>query len=129
MKFRALLTLLLVLVAVSASPSSFPQALAFDAEVDCNGVFIPGDSVPFFGQFENNTLDAIPLDVVIALDAPGVGMITLVDASFTLGPNQDRVFSRSMSLPGGAPNGAYSMRITAMSATEIASDTCSFHVQ
>jgi hypothetical protein len=92
------------------------QAVSYQAEVDCDGVFAGGDAMPYLVTMQNNTLEPIALDVTIRVRAPGLGVFT-VRSNF------------SLNLPAAAPNGEYIVNIVASSPTETSFDTCSFHVQ
>ena len=114
---------------IAATFSANAQLPSFEAEIDCGGLPVPGDAVPFQVRFENQTLEALPLDMALAIDIPVVGNRTLREDSLTLGPDQDLAFRRQLNLPQAAPNGDYTMSITASSPSEVSFDTCSFNVQ
>ena len=71
-----------VLAIVGLSPLS-AQVASFSAEVDCTGIFAPGDSVPYTVRIENQTLDNIPLDVKVEVQVPGMGTVQLLQAAPT----------------------------------------------
>ena len=116
---------LALLTVIAAAPSS---AQAFKAEIDCMGVHSPGDTVNYFVEFEEQACDTHDLDVTVAVLVPGIGSITIREANLILGPNQDLFFTRGLALPAGAPNGNYSMTITATEPGLTSFDTCSFNV-
>lgn len=117
---------MLALLVVSALPAMAQQ---FEAEIDCGGVFAPGDQVPLTLRFENQTLQSIPIDGDVTVRVPGLGDFPYRQGSFTLGPNEDRDFNLKLNLPPNAPNGSYTVRLRAMSPQEMTFDTCSFQVQ
>lgn len=119
---------LMVLVLLAAAIPAMAQVPAFDAEIDCGGVFAGGDSVPFLLDFQNQTLEQQNLEMTLAISIPGIGDRTLIQRSLTLGPNQDRLVSRQFNLPASAPNGNYTMSLTATNGVEMTFDTCSFNV-
>lgn len=114
-----------LLTVIAAAPSS---AQAFKAEIDCNGLHSPGDTVSYFVEFEEQAFDTHDLDVTVAVVVPGIGSITIREANLILGPNQDIFLNRSLRLPNSAPNGSYSMTITATEPGLTSFDTCSFNV-
>jgi uncharacterized membrane protein len=123
------LLLLAVTALVGLSPAA-AQLPPFSAEVDCDGIFAPGDTVPYTLRLENQTLEPIPLDLTIELFVPGRGTRTLKSGSLTLGANQDRQKTFTVRLPAGAPlSNDYEVIVTADSADETSFDTCSFKVQ
>jgi hypothetical protein len=121
------LALLIAVVLVSALPAT-AQLPPFDAEIDCGGVFMPGDSVPFTARFENQTFAVQDLDTTITLSIPGLGERTLFNRPVRLNPNQDRSFTKNLNLRASSPTGSYTMSITASNGTDVAFDTCSFNV-
>ena len=119
---------LMVLVLLAAALPAVAQVPAFDAEIDCDGIFAGGDSVPFLLDFQNQTLEQQNLEMTLAINIPGIGDRTLIQRNLTLGPNQDRLISRQFNLPVSAPNGNYTMSLTATNGVEMTFDTCSFNV-
>jgi len=116
---------LAILCVVAAAPSS---AQAFKAEIDCNGLHSPGDTVNYLVEFEEQAFDTHDLDVTIAVNVPGAGSITIRETGLILGPNVDLFFQSALALPAGAPNGNYQMTITATEPGLTSFDTCSFNV-
>ena len=114
------------LLLVSALPA---MAQHFNAEIDCGGVFAPGDQVPLTLRFENQTQQNIAIEGDVMVRVPGLGNFDYRQGNFTLGPNQDRQFNLTLNLPQNAPNGSYTVRLTARSNQEMTFDTCSFQVQ
>jgi uncharacterized membrane protein len=114
------------LLVVSVVPAMAQQ---FDAEIDCGGVFAPGDQVPLTLRFENQTLQSIAIKGDVTVRVPGLGDFEYRQGNFTLGPNEDRDFNLTLNLPQNAPNGSYTVRLRAMSNQEMTFDTCSFQVQ
>lgn len=120
---------LLVLAATFAAPAfAGGGGGPFDAEVDCDGFFSPGDTVPWQIRFQNQTFQTQNLDVAISLQVPFIGTINLINVNFNLGPNQDLNIPRTLNLPGQAPSGQYQFTITATSGAASTFDTCSFDV-
>ena len=120
---------LAMLAPLAAAPASAQTLPSFDAEIDCGGLFAPGDSVPFRIRVENQTLDSIPLDASVSIQIPFIGNVTLFEPSFTLGPDQDLAVVRQLNLPPSEPRGPYDMMVVANSVDETSFDTCSFDVQ
>jgi len=119
---------LIVLALLATALPALAQVPSFDAEVDCDGIFMGGDSVPFVLEFQNQTLEQKQISFTLALSIPGVGDRTMTERTLSLGPDQDRIVSRQFNLPGGAPNGNYTLSITASDGVEMTFDTCSFNV-
>lgn len=119
---------MLLTATLVALPASAQQTGPYDAEVDCNGDWNGGDIVPWAIRFENNTFEGQPIDVTVMLTVPRIGQLTLINTSFTLGPNQDVTIPRSLRLPGQAPAGQWGFQIMATSGGFTAFDTCSFDV-
>lgn len=119
------LTGMALLVLASAAPAA---AQSFIAEVDCGGVFAPGDSVSVTVRLEEQALTSHDLDLLLELSIPGVGTRQR-GGPLVLGPNQDVIRTFTLNLPAGAPTGSYQGSITASSDSEISFDTCSFQVQ
>jgi hypothetical protein len=115
------------LVLSALSLPALAQQPPFEAEIDCDGVVTPPAQVPYLLEFENRTLQTIPLDVTIRLTLPTGNSLTLREASLTLRPNQDRNFNFALNLPDSAPSGRYQMSIIATSPSLTTFDTCSFH--
>ena len=122
------LSMMVALVLLTTAIPAMAQLPSFDAEVDCGGVFMGGDAVPFVLDFQNQTLEQKQIDFTLALTIPGLGERTLAQRSISLGPDQNRIINRQFNLPGGAPNGNYTMSITATDGVEMTFDTCSFNV-
>lgn len=114
------------LSAISAMPA---MAQGFKAEVSCNGIFAPGAAVPVMADVENQGGQSLALDVNILVQVPGLGDLPFKQTSFTIGPDQHRRANLTLNLPLRAPNGSYTMKITATSPGEMSFDTCSFQVQ
>ena len=125
MKKIVLMTALVALTTILPAAAQLPP---FEAEIDCGGVFLQGDPVPFTARFENQTFDVQNLDTTITLTIPGIGQRTLINRTVVLNPNQDRAFTRNLNLPASAPTGSYDMSITASNGTDMTFDTCSFNV-
>jgi hypothetical protein len=100
---------MLALLVVSALPAMAQQ---FEAEIDCGGVFAPGDQVPLTLRFENQTQQSIAIEGDVTVRVPGLGDFPYRQGNFTLGPN-----------------GSYTVRLRAMSPQEMTFDSCSFQVQ
>lgn len=124
---KILMATILTLGALALAGTAFAQD--FEAEIDCGGVFQPGDMVPLTVRFENQTQQTIPLQVEVRMSVPGLGQFTLANGRFNLGPNEDRDITRRVTLPLSAPNGSYQGSVTASSPDETSFDTCSFQVQ
>jgi len=129
MKPTALINRCLMCAALVLPLPVLAQAVSFQAEIDCGGIVIPGDSVPYTMDFENETSASIALDGNLTIDIPNLGTRTLRERSFTLAPNQVVSITKQLNLPGRAPNGRYVLTLTTSSADETTFDTCSFHVQ
>ncbi len=114
------------LFAISALPA---MAQGFKAEVSCNGIFAPGAVVPVVADVENKGVQPVTLDVNVQVQVPGLGDLPWRTKSLTVGPDQHRVANLKLNLPLGAPNGSYTVKITASSPGEMSFDTCSFSVQ
>ncbi len=125
---KILASMALVGAAAIAAPAMAGGGGPFEAEVDCDGVFNPGDTVPWQIRFENQLFQAQTLDVDINISVPAIGSIDLINVTFNLGPNQDLAIPRTLRLPTGAPRGQYQFVITANSGTASTFDTCSFDV-
>ena len=121
-------TALLAIVALAAT-SAIAQPPPFEAEVDCDGIFSPGNTVPILLELTNQTDAPISISVRVAVDIPLRGEHTLLERSANLPPNRTRNHRRNLVLPQGAPNGEYTILMTADSDTTMTFDTCSFHVQ
>lgn len=119
---------LAAMLSLGAAPASAQTPGSFSAEIDCDGLFSPGDSVLLGIRLENQTLDAIPLDMRIGLVIPGLGPRPLGQRSVSLGPDQDASGQINLVLPEGAPGGDYTGFITASSPDESTFDTCSFNL-
>lgn len=119
---------MLVLVLLVAAVPAMAQVPSFDAEIDCDGIFMGGDSVPFLLDFQNQTLEQKNLDIVLSITIPGIGDRTMLQRSITLGPNQDRLVNRQFNLRPNSPNGNYTLTLTATDGVEMTLDTCSFNV-
>jgi hypothetical protein len=113
------------LVLATAAPAA---AQSFEAEIDCGGVWFPGDSVPFTLRFEEQAHVQHSIDLLVTLMPQGAGTKTIISKTFTLNSNQDRQFTRFLDLKATAPLGDYDMQITADDGTLIVTDTCGFNV-
>ncbi len=122
--FTSLALAIVLLAAVPATAQVFP----FEAEVDCDGIFSGGQSVPFLLEFSNRTLEQKNLDMTLSANIPGIGERTLIQRVVSLGPNQDRFINRQFNLPASAPSGNWVMTITATDGVDSTFDTCSFNV-
>ena len=100
----------------------------FSTEIDCDGVFMGGDAMPYTIRAENQTLEAQPIDLSLRLRRPGGGAFPLFTVSITLGPNQDLVVPRSLGLPAGIQAGNYSLVVIGAGVSFTSFDTCSFNV-
>lgn len=110
------------------STSAFAQG--YEAEIDCGGVYAPGDAVPYGLRFEELANVAHVVDVRVQVTTPSGTTITLVSKKgFNLGANVDAQFLPTLQLPAGAPVGDYDMRIDADDGVDVVGDTCSFTVQ
>src|SRR5262245_18533872 len=103
-------------------------AQTHNAEIDCGGVFVPGDSVTWTAKFEEQGFFDHQIDVTVTVTPPGLRTKTLLTRTFTLFSNTDPSFTRKMKLPLAAPAGSYDMEVTADDGTLIVFDTCSFDV-
>jgi hypothetical protein len=110
----------------TAAPAA---AQSYNAEIDCGGIFAPGDVVPFTLRFEEQAFQVHTINFTVELDRPGFPPKVIISKVFTLNPNQDLTVARSLTLKAGAPLGSYDMALTADDGTLIAMDTCSFDVQ
>jgi hypothetical protein len=99
----------------------------FQVEVDCGGVFMGGDSVPYLITAQNQTLEAQPIQLSLRLRGP-FGVFPLFTTDVTLGPNQDIALNRSLGLPATVPNGNYTLVIIGAGTSFTSFDTCSFNV-
>jgi hypothetical protein len=106
---------------------AFAQTAPFDAEVDCGGRVTPPATVPYQLRFENQTQQAIPIDITVTITLPTGSSVTLRDATINLRPNQDRTVRQTVSLPAQAPPGSYTITLVAASADFSTFDTCSFN--
>jgi len=114
------------LLVISAMPA---MAQGFTAEVSCNGVFAPGAAVPIMPDVENKGAQTVTLDVNLQVQVPGLGAFPFKSTSLTVAPDQHRRANLTLNLPQSAPNGSYTMKITATSPDGMSFDTCSFQVQ
>ncbi len=126
-RYHLLIAAVALLVTLAAVPAS--AQVTYDAEIDCGGVWSPGQAVPFTVRFEEQAFVSHDINVTIAVTIPGRGQHTLFQGTMLLGPNEDRSFVRDLNLPMGAPNGSYQMSVTADDGSQMAFDTCSFNVQ
>jgi hypothetical protein len=118
-----------IMAAIVALAFAAPAAAqSFEAEIDCNGIFAPGDTVPFTVRLEEQAFDVHVIDFVVEIDMPGKTK-TLIQKTKTLNPNQDAVMNRTLTLKAGAPAGSYDMRVIADDGALVVTDTCSFDVQ
>ena len=122
--------LALVLMASSAVASAGGGG-PFSAEIDCGGggqVFAPGDMVPFTIRLENQTLQQQQMNIAMRINIAGLATFTVFQTPLALGPNQDIVFTRDLTLPPNAPNGSYTLVVLAATGAFFTFDTCSFNV-
>ncbi len=125
---NVLASIALIGAAAFAAPVMAGGGGPFEAEVDCDGVFNPADTVAWQIRFENQLFQSQTLDVDININVPAIGTINLINVTFNLGPNQDLAIPRTLQLPAGAPRGQYQFVITANSGAASTFDTCSFDV-
>jgi hypothetical protein len=102
-------------------------AQTFEGEIDCGGVVMPGDSVPFALRFEEQAFQQHTIAVQVTLTGPGINK-TLITKTFNLNPNQDLTINRVLNLKPNAPNGSYQLQLFADDGSQTQSDTCSFNV-
>jgi len=122
--------ILIGLALLCLSPlSALAQSVGpFQTEIDCGGVFMGGDAVPYTIRAENQTLQAQPIELSLRLRLPSGGAFPLFTVNFTLGPNQDLVVPRSLGLPASVQAGSYSMLVIGAGVDFTSFDTCSFNV-
>lgn len=101
----------------------------FKIEVDCDGIYLPGDVVTYLITVEDRVLATHPVDFTLELAIPGLGTRTLRAGSTTITPNQTTTMTFNLRLPARAPNGRYTLMTTGTSPTFTSLDTCSFQVQ
>jgi hypothetical protein len=119
-----------VLATLCLSPLSATAGTVgpFQVEVDCDGVFMGGDAVPFTIRAQNQTLQPQPIQLSMRLRGPLGGALPLFTVGITLGPNQDLMIDRSLGLPDGVAAGNYSLVIIGVGTSFTSFDTCSFNV-
>ena len=114
-------------LALASSAPAFAQA--FNAELDCGGLFAAGDSVPYKVRLEEQALVSHSIDLTVEIAPPGMPVKTVFHKVFTLLPNQDLNIKKSVLLKANAPAGEYVMDVIADDGSLVMSDTCSFQVQ
>ena len=102
-------------------------AQSYEAEIDCGGVFQPGQSVPFAVRLEEQAHQQHVIDMVVTLTGPGINK-TIINKTFTLNSNQDMKINKVVNLKANAPAGSYDMRVETDDGSLFVSDTCSFDV-
>ena len=107
------------------------SAQDFETRLDCGGDFAPGSIIPIEISVENMTDEDIPVDALISIDVPGIGVIDLRAAPFTLTAGQDYVNTeQTIRLPQSAPVAQnYMVLITVNSANLMTFDSCDFDVE
>lgn len=113
--------------ALAVSTPSFAQG--FDAEIDCGGLFVAGDIVPFAVRLEEQALVSHDVQLLVTMSIPNQPDQILIDRLIVLGANQDRKLRRQVILPVGSPAGQYVLSLDADDGVDVAVDTCSFNVQ
>jgi hypothetical protein len=110
---------------VFAAPAA---AQSYEAEVDCNGLFQGGDTVPYQLRFEEQAHQQHVITVDVTLDGPGVTKNIISGKTFVLNSNQDKTISKSITLKANAPAGSYEIRLDTNDGTLFTTDSCSFTV-
>lgn len=123
------LMLVFALLVVGVVPTLAQGQREFEAEVDCDGVFNPGDTVPLALEFTNQISEVVEVSLRLTLDIPGFGERKLMERSVKLPPNQSFTRTWNLGLRQTTPNGDYTVTLVADSMTTSTFDTCSFHVQ
>jgi hypothetical protein len=117
-----------VVGALALASSAPAMAQSFDAEIDCGGVFAPGESVPFKVRLEEQAFQVHTIDLMVELDPQGAGTKVILHKTITLGSNQDLTIKRQLNLKLNAPAGDWDMRVIADDGALVMTDTCSFNV-
>lgn len=118
----------LVIAGAAIATAAPAAAQSYNAEIDCGGVFAPGDLVPWLVQFEEQGFFDHQMDVTVTVTVPSGRSKTLASRTFTLFSNTDPAFGRNLKIPLNAPAGSYDMEVTADDGSLVVFDTCSFDV-
>ena len=103
-------------------------AQSYEAEVDCNGLFQGGDTVPYQLRFEEQAHQAHLITVDVILDGPGFNKQLISGKTFTLGSNQDKNVNKTFTLKANAPAGSYPITLNTNDGSLFTTDSCSFNV-
>jgi hypothetical protein len=101
----------------------------FELDLDCGGMFGPGDDVPFVVTLVERASRSPTVDVTVTVTAPGLGTTEVLNTTVTLSPRRELSIARDLGLPSNAPWGDYELDVVAVGGKATVSSGCAFVVE
>ena len=111
-----------------AGAADEPRA-PFDLDLDCGGIFGPGDDVPFVVTLVERASRSPGVEVTVTVTAPSLGTTEVLTTTVTLPSRREVSIARDLGLPSNAPSGDYALDVVAVGGKTTVSAGCAFVVE